>query len=529
MIHRSSFLIAVAIAVAAYPSSRANAFCGFYVSGSSNKLYANATMVVMMREGTRTVLSMQNNYQGPLEDFSMVIPVPTVLRRDDVRTLSPTAFATVDALGGPRLVEYWEANPCGVSTPPPSSGGFGCGSVSFASRAGPSGGGAYADSGVRIEDQFMVGEYDIVILSADDSSLLESWLRENAYHVPEGAATALAPYVAQGMKFFVAKVDSSQVRLVNGQAALSPLRFRYDSPDFSLPIRLGLINTKGSQDLIVNILAPNTRYEVANRSNLFVPTNFRVNDEVRYDFAAFYEALFDRTVAMNPDAVVTEYAWPASSSFGSQTGAKCDPCPPGIEGIDSSTIAALGADALPSNPSRGDFVLTRLHYRYTASSMGGDDLVFRAAGAVSGGRGEPRADATLDQTVTVGGSTNTFQARYAILHAWTTASECEKPVHGSWGGSNATFSQNTALAGRPPEGGNLERMCATPVPSLNVRGTPAPQTVMATVKGSGCSCTVAPSVHGTPLGPTLLLALAGLTFVTSRRYWSRTTNADASV
>jgi hypothetical protein len=39
----------------------AAAFCGFYVSGGEAKLYNNATVVVLMRDGTRTVLSMQNN------------------------------------------------------------------------------------------------------------------------------------------------------------------------------------------------------------------------------------------------------------------------------------------------------------------------------------------------------------------------------------------------------------------------------------------------------------------------------------
>ena len=39
----------------------ADAFCGFYVAGGDAKLYNNATVVVMMRDGTRTVLSMQNN------------------------------------------------------------------------------------------------------------------------------------------------------------------------------------------------------------------------------------------------------------------------------------------------------------------------------------------------------------------------------------------------------------------------------------------------------------------------------------
>src|SRR5690606_26120058 len=65
----------------------AEAFCGFYVAGADTKLYNNATMVVMMRDDTRTVLAMQNNYQGPPENFAMIVPVPVVLQEDDVKTL----------------------------------------------------------------------------------------------------------------------------------------------------------------------------------------------------------------------------------------------------------------------------------------------------------------------------------------------------------------------------------------------------------------------------------------------------------
>ena len=55
-------LAATALALALAGDLRsAEAFCGFYVGGADAKLYNNATMVVLMREGTRTVLSMQNN------------------------------------------------------------------------------------------------------------------------------------------------------------------------------------------------------------------------------------------------------------------------------------------------------------------------------------------------------------------------------------------------------------------------------------------------------------------------------------
>ena len=97
----------------------AEAFCGFYVSGADAKLYNNATMVVMMRDGKRTVLSMQNNYEGPTKDFAMVVPVPVVLQKDNVKTLPTAVFDKVDTMAAPRLVEYWEQDPCYVPPPRP--------------------------------------------------------------------------------------------------------------------------------------------------------------------------------------------------------------------------------------------------------------------------------------------------------------------------------------------------------------------------------------------------------------------------
>ena len=98
--------IAIAAATAAtlmMSTVPAQAFCGFFVNGSNKKMFADASQVVLMRSGTRTVLSMKNDYRGPLEDFAMVIPVPVVLKDTDVRVLSKVVFDRIDSLGAPRL------------------------------------------------------------------------------------------------------------------------------------------------------------------------------------------------------------------------------------------------------------------------------------------------------------------------------------------------------------------------------------------------------------------------------------------
>ncbi|HEX3776700.1 MAG TPA: DUF2330 domain-containing protein [Polyangiaceae bacterium] len=413
----------------------ASAFCGFYVAGATSNLYANATMVVLMRDGTRTVLSIQNNYQGPPDQFAIVIPVPVVLQQDQVKTLPHDIFDRVDRLGSPRLVEYWEQDPCQPT--------FEVGTASGGSSSVLLTPGAASDAGVTVEAQFTVGEYDIVILSADDSTGLSTWLTANDYNIPSGADSALAPYVATGSKFFVAKVDPSKVTFQNGQAALSPLRFYYDTPDFSLPVRLGLLNSHGTQDLIVNILSTQ-RFEVANYPNVTIPTNQRVVDGVRDGFGGFYEALFSDTLSKNPGAVVTEYAWSASS---------CDPCP--VDPLTQDELATLGADVTQglgaNNQSYVDYTLTRLHYRYTPQSLA-QDLVFKAAEPIVGGRGIPDATGALDPTVQDGQvGTDTFQGRYVILHPWTGAISCASPRRGTWGeqGGSATGLANGALTGAP--------------------------------------------------------------------------------
>ena len=215
---------------------------------------------------------------------------------------------------------------------------------------------------------------------------------------------------------------------------LSPLRFHYDSEEFSLPIRLGLANSGGTQDLIVNILSPGQRFELANYKNVTIPTNLEVKDDVRTHFGEFYAALFDRTLQQNPGAVITEYSWDAGS---------CDPCPGPV--IDYDDIEMLGGDVIGEDtvfrppPRRrrgrgygGGFVLTRAGARYGKDGVP-NDLVFKAALPIIGGR-EVRDERGRVEHGAEPSDYNNFQARYVIRHAWTGAIACASPQRGRWGG-----------------------------------------------------------------------------------------------
>ncbi|MDC3955420.1 DUF2330 domain-containing protein [Polyangium jinanense] len=492
----SAFL---ALAAFALPAP-ADAFCGFYVSGADSKLYNNATLVVLMRDGTRTVLSMQNNYQGPPDDFAMVVPVPVVLAKENVKTLPAEVFGRVDRLAAPRLVEYWEQDPC-FKEPVRAVESV----IQYASKPTEDEGSAEEEAerhGVKIEARFNVGEYNVLILSARDSLGLDTFLRGQRYKIPAGAEPYLRPYVTAGSKFFVAKVDAKKIRFENGQAMLSPLRFHYDGESFNLPVRLGLINSAGTQDLIVHVLA-RSRYEVANYENYAIPTNIRVKEPVKQSFGSFYATLFDKVLEKHPRAVMTEYAWDAGS---------CDPCPEPPLGV--TDLASLGADVLPAYEGKSEappelanaFTLTRLHVRYDKNALG-EDLVFRAAPPIRGGNGVPDPEGRMEPGAMSSGN-NSFQGRYVILHPWEGPIECKEPRRGIWGGpvkqiagaGTTQVATNTAFAPRDVElasfldssAGVLESQEAK-LPSGPVTETPLPTLPS---KGGCASCTTASSRDG---------------------------------
>ncbi len=493
---RSGALIATAALVllaAAWPGE-ARAFCGFFVSGADAQLYNNASQVALLRKGNHTVLTMSNNYKGPPEDFAMVVPVPVVLKKEQVKTLSPDVFRHIDQLSAPRLVEYWEQDPCN----PYAGAEF---TKSKRGGGGPPGVGAAGGKGgygVKIEAQFEVGEYQIVILSAKDSTGLDRWLRDNRYKIPAGAAAALAPYVRDQMKFFVAKVDIKKIQHdEQGLVVLSPLRFGFDAAELRLPVRLGLLNAESKQDLLVYVLHPTDRFEAANYPNVFIPTNIEVADSVRSSFPAFYAELFDETLRRaNNRAVVTEYAWQTSG---------CDPCPtpplsendlytlgdeqifPGSDSSGGSSGGAGGKRLSSSGPaaSSGGFfgggtswVLTRLHTRYDQQTLT-DDLIFRSAKPVVGGRAN-WSGGLGDQGGRIEASgPNNFQGRYIIRHYWEGALSCDKPTYGIWGGPPGSSSGGAYKPAARPAGNlagaargkvKLGEVVQSPLPELGIKG-----------------------------------------------------------
>lgn len=362
----------------------AQAFCGFYVARAETDLFNRASQVVLVRDGNKTVLTMASDFDGAPSEFAVVIPVPTFLEREQIHVAHKALIDHLDAYTAPRLVEYHDPNPChryelqelgaADAIPRPRSA---------QKRA--------KNLGVTVEATYTVGEYDISILSAEESRGLVIWLEENGYRIPQGAEPVVGSYLKQGMRFFVAKVNLEEHGKL-GYRYLRPLQVAYESPKFLLPIRLGTVNADGPQDLFVYALTRTGRVETTNYRTVKLPTGMDLPVFVKDDFADFYRDLFARQVEEHDMRVVfLEYAWDM---------AWCDPC--AADPLSPSELRDLGVfwvDPRQGGPARDVFV-TRLHVRYDREHFP-TDLQFQE---------------TSDRT--------NFQGRYVLRHPWQGGDTC---------------------------------------------------------------------------------------------------------
>ncbi len=382
---KSLFALA-AILVAA----RLDAFCGFYVARGDAKLFNRASQVVIVRDEDKTVMTMANDFQGDPKEFAVVIPVPTPIEKGQIHVADKALIDHLDAWSSPRLVEYYDSDPCirYDRRPIPVTAAAPAGRSMAAQERAKS-------LGVTIEAQYTVGEYDILILSAKQSNGLEIWLRENGYTIPAGAGPVLGSYIKQNMKFFVARVNlAEQAKL--GYTYLRPIQVAYDSPKFMLPIRLGTVNANGPQEIFIYVLTRDGRVETTNYRTVKLPTDVDVPLFVKEEFGPFYKALFSQQVKReNMSAVFLEYAWDMNW---------CDPC--AADPLSRDELRRLGVFWLPKGDDgfaggAQNAFLTRLHVRYDRAHFP-EDLVFQTTG-----------------------DRRNFQARYVMRHPWTGGADCD--------------------------------------------------------------------------------------------------------
>lgn len=385
---------------------KAHAFCGFFVAKADTSLFNTASKVIMARHQNRTVITMANDFQGETKDFAMVIPVPTVITEGQVNVAEARIIDHLDAYTAPRLVEYFDEDPCQPRVVFESMAMMD--SMQARGNAAPKKKSA-KQLGVTIEASYSVGEYDIQVLSAKQSDGLLTWLNQEGYKLPDNADKVLRSYLKQGMKFFVTKVNLEKFEKQGG-TFLRPLQVAFESKKFMLPIRLGTLNAKGPQDLILMTLTKTGRVEATNYRTVKIPTGMDIPVFVKDEFGDFYKDMFSHQADKeNMKVAFTEYAWNMSW---------CDPC--AADPLPNKDLKTLGVwwmdkpDVMEPQPGfappmqrraapmarPADVYVTRLHMRYTAESFP-EDLM-------------------LQETP----DSSNFQGRYVMRHPWKGKASC---------------------------------------------------------------------------------------------------------
>ncbi|MBK7121914.1 MAG: DUF2330 domain-containing protein [Chitinophagaceae bacterium] len=372
-------------------------FCGFYVSKADGTLKNKTSQVILVRDGNRNVITMYNDFTGDTKDFAMVVPVPVVLRKADIKVVDQSIFQKLNDYSAPRLVEYYDENPCNDYKKYKEDMMMPSGTAMEKALSGKVAG---ARSSVKIEAQYIVGEYDILILSARESSGLKTWLLANGYKIPANAEEVLDPYIKSNLKFFVVKVNEKEKQKLNSNF-LRPIQISFNSPKFMLPIRLGMANANGDQDLIVYAFTRKGRVESTNYRNVNIASNKKIPLFVQKNFGAFYANLFtNQWIKEDKSVAFLEYSWNVTPV----NPMKCDPCvgnPPTEQDLVQGGVWWLGnkdwtdySDVDNEEPDNGsqNVHFTRLHFRYNRESFP-QDLMFQ-----------------------VTPNTENYQARYIITH-----------------------------------------------------------------------------------------------------------------
>ncbi len=464
-----------------------------------DKSYAPASAVFLLRDGTRTVMTIEAAYEGPAVELSMVIPVPTSIARENVRTTSGTVFRRLDQRTAPRVRHTWPACRARrlrlpMRTASADGLGSGGGGRTEAERV-------FDDYSVEIEDEWAVDEYDITLLGANESAGLLGFLRERGLALPDETATVLRSDIETGHRFVLARVDPSRANRLGDTMMLSPIQIEYESTELSVPVRLGTLNSPGEQELLLYVLSPDGRYELANRPNGEAPTDIRMRASARGTFAELYNAISDEIFRRTPGAAVVEYAHVLGRHVRRH---EIEPL-----GFREEPVSARHRDV-----SRRTWTLTRIRHRYGTDLS--DDLTLRAAPPLRLTRRwrdpQLRTWARRDQ--------NAFHVQYVVEHSgcadesaqrriarrWATSESMWESRHDLWPGEvilDPIASLGIGVGTTAPPGW-------PPPPPAPPEPAPAPPAAPIATEPEGGLCAVRHGRSDATLGLAILAALAFL-------------------
>ncbi|HTJ80509.1 MAG TPA: DUF2330 domain-containing protein [Polyangiaceae bacterium] len=331
--------------------------------------------VIVLREGDRSIVTLSARVDAKAERVAWLYPIDAV-GDGGVDALAPTPVdpkivRAVADVSGPKIQEYWELDPCELHT-------------AIGPGPGPSSG---SDAAPKPKDDASASKapgFDVSLVHGklDDA---KDALKKKGLELPKSAEAALSAYLDAGKTIVVADVATKD--LDGGR--LPPLRIETTSTAFTLPTRLAA--TREGAALEIFVIAPGVRFEAESEPNVAAFTNLDVGVAAKGGLPSLFERLRARSLADQPGALLTEYAWRASG---------CDQC---ASPLDQATFDALGLRVLPS-AKEGKQGEVLVHADAVSNTPGGPDALRSALGAcyekALGSAPDLAATVTFDVVVT---------------------------------------------------------------------------------------------------------------------------------
>lgn len=197
---------------------------------------------ILVHDAGREDLILQVKYDGPVEEFGWLIPVPGL---PTVRKGSMSCFYELSRYTQAR----WEQN-------------------AVPGTLGAAHAGAGESEAVKVIEIKTVGAYEVAVLSPKDAGSLENWLMENHFTFPKERTDVIDGYVRQNWYFVAIKIRlgaGNGFRLVTGspkqptgtkpfgvaeklaKGELQPLDISFDTPRCVFPLKISSINGSASE------------------------------------------------------------------------------------------------------------------------------------------------------------------------------------------------------------------------------------------------------------------------------------------
>ncbi len=224
----------------------------------------------------------QISYTGSAEDFSWVVPVPSVPQVDVAEIAS---FDELSNLTAPVFIPPLMPSCAAIPVP----------MMAMVESASGSGGVEVLASGVA-------GPYAYDVVTSSEPMELITWLRKNKYRITEQMEPLIKVYTDEGLIFLAMKLQPNE-----GAQDIQPVVMTYKGVHPMIPLRLTAVAANPNMNVISWILGDKQA----------VPTNYAHpkidNENLRYNFGTNdgtnYLQVVDQTVDLyNGRAFITEYA-----------------------------------------------------------------------------------------------------------------------------------------------------------------------------------------------------------------------------